>query len=147
MPSISIPSAAVPTFSMPPMPGVGSPANGGSDGNVHAGVGSDSNSDMGSGSDNGSGSGSSVPHYNNNPGIHIPMPVSVPNGHGVVNNSPATDSDGSIVSGSSNTGKPRRCPNRQTRRSILAEKLNDPVSRFHHARHSRRRFGKNFDRD
>jgi len=144
------------------MPGAGSPANGGGDGNVHAGVGSGLNSDMGSGSGYGSGSGSSVPYYNNNPGIHIPMPASVPNGHGVINNNnPAINNDGSIVPGSSNTGKPRRCPSRRTKRSILAEQSNAPVPvqgvrnatlvssnlRLHHVHHSRRRFGKNFDRD
>lgn len=156
VPSISIPSVAIPTLSMPPMPGAGSPANGGNDGNVHTGVGSGSNSDVGSGS------GSSVPHYNNNPGVHIPMPAFVPNGHGVINNNnPATNSDGPIVPGSSNTGKPRRCPSRRTKRSILAEKSNAPVPvkgvrnatpvssslRLHHVHYSRRRFGMNFDRD
>lgn len=161
VPSISVPSFAIPTLSMPLMPGVGSPVNGSSDGNVHAGVGSGLNPDMGSGSGYGSGSGSSVPHYNNNPGVHIPMPASVPNGHGMINNNPATDSDGSIVPGSSNIGKPRRCPSRRTKRNILAEKFNVPVPvkgvrnatpvssnlKLHHVHHSRRRFGKNFDRD
>lgn len=155
MPAISIPSVPVPTLSIPHMPGVGSPNNGGGDGNVHVGVSSGLNSDLGHGSGLGS------PHYNNNPGIHIPIPASVPNGHSVINNNPSADSDGSIASGSSNTGKPRRCPSRRTKRSILAERPNAPIpvkgirnvapaSRnlsLNHVHHSRRRFRRNLDRD
>ncbi|KAL9714496.1 hypothetical protein Ac2012v2_002811 [Leucoagaricus gongylophorus] len=155
MPAISIPSVPVPPLSIPHMPGFGSLNNGGGDGNVHVGVSSGLNSDLGHGSGLGS------PHYNNNPGIPIPIPAYVPHGHSVINNNPSADSDGSIASGSSNTGKPRRCPSRRTKRSILAERPNAPIpvkgirnvapaSRnlsLNHVHHSRRRFRKNLDRD